>query len=496
MSEDTGAVLRVMSVQGADSSKHERDGSILATTEVKLRRESKCCSPLHWFYRYYVLALVCVVKVCLYYALDSPAGLENTIIQTMKIDVTRYSLFNAVYFWPTIVTTFLGGILVDRFLGLRLGAVIFAGIACSGQLMFAIGGMFDSYMTMVVARFFCGITCDIALAVTDAIAAVWFKGKELTFMVAILGFGSRLGGTLTLFSNQFIYEQLGYISSTHIRLGTTLMVPFLLSLVSFVAALVLHYVDKRGARIIRRLVTTRRPFRLKDIKEFGAPYWLFTLSTATFYSTLFPFVGIAQVFFIRKYGLPINMVSLSETLIYLTALVSPASGAIINWTGYNLYWSLGGLHLTMIVHLLFLLSNRLYYLPFVGSALFGFSHSIYNTAMWGAPAFLVSEQQLATAYGLCQSINSIGFTISDIIGGYLIDYHGYFSQELLFVIYIAVSIATVWWMVFSLSGKNHPFNMSNSQRKKLAGKITINPVRDVGDSTASLSSSDESLLSD
>ena len=426
-----------------------------------------CMHPTHWYYRYIILGFVCFVKTALNCVFDAPASLEDTIIQTMKIDVAQYNLLYAVYCWPTIVTTFLAGILVDRFIGLRLGAVLFVAIASLGQLVFTLGSMFNSFPTMIVGRFFCGIGCDSAFAVTDALAAVWFRGKELTFMNAMLGFGCRLGGTITLFSNQFIYEHLGFIRNNHMRLGTTLMVAFGLSFLCILSTLILYYIDKRGERILKREITTRSPFRLKDIREFGGAFWLATISMIAFYSSFFPFVDIAQVFFIRKYRVSVNNVSILEALIYLASLVCPITGVIINWTGYNLYWGLGGLLVMLSVHLLFLLSNGVILYPYIGNVLLGFSHSLYNTSMWAAPAYLVSERQIGTAFGICSSLNNLGNALTDLISGYLIDGHGYFAEELLFVCYISVGILALLLMIFLLAGENHPVNISSCERKRL-----------------------------
>ena len=456
--------MSARSIQNVASCESESEALLQQSSESS---KKECMHPTHWYYRYIILGFICFSKTALNCVFDAPASLENTIIQTMKIDVAQYNLLYAVYCWPTIVTTFLAGILVDRFIGLRLGVLLFVVIASFGQLVFTLGSMFNSFPTMIVGRFFCGIGCDSAFIVADALAAVWFRGKELTFMIAMIGFGCRLGGTITLFSNQFIYEHLGFIRNNHMRLGTTLMVAFGLSFLCIISTIILYYIDKRGERILKREITTRSPFRLKDIREFGAAFWLITISLVAFYGSFFPFVDIAQVFFIRKYRVSVNNVSTLQALIYLASLVCPITGVIINWTGYNLYWGLVGLFGMLSVHLLFLLSNGVILYPYIGNVLLGLSHSLCNTSMWPAPAFLVSEKQIGTAFGLCSSLSNLCNALTDLISGYLIDSHGYFAEELLFVCYISVGILSLLLMIFLLAGENHPINISSRERKRL-----------------------------
>ena len=458
----------VMSIQNqdaiADDETVDSNGGL-----QDLKREVKVHSsaPSHRTYRYVILALVIVVKVTLNFVMDAPGGIERTIIQVMQIDVTHYNLFYSVYSWPTTVTTFLLGILIDRYLGLRLGSIVFVTVAALGQLVFTVGGYLDSFPTMVVARFISGLGGDTALSVTDALCSVWFKGRELTFMIAMLGFGCRLGGALTLYLNQLIYERLAFITDNHTRLGVTLTVGLGACMVGIISTLLIFIIDRRGEKTRKRPVTARQPFKLKDITEFGTAFWLASASMIGFYTCIFPFVDIAQVFFISKYSLPVNIVSISETSIYLASMTSPATGLLINWTGYNLYWGLASLHLTFGVHLLYFLSSGASSVPFVGNILLGFSHAFYNSAMWVTPAYLVSEHQIATAFGLCSSLNNLGLAVTDLISGVLIDHHGYFIQELLFVCVSSLSILSLYLMIFVLAGKNHQVNMSGAKRRQL-----------------------------
>lgn len=421
----------------------------------------------HWRYRYPILTLVCCIKICLNFVFDSPAGMEDTIIETMKVDVAQYNLMYSVYMWPTVLTTFAGGVLIDRYLSLRLGVVIFVVMLLFGQLLVVIGACVGSFPTMVAARFFCGVGGDLSLALTDALCSIWFRNRELTFMVAILAFGCRAGGSLTLFSNQFIYDRLDYFSNSHVRLGVTFMVAFTFAILCFILSLIVFGIDKRGERLGVRHAIHHTPFSCKAISEFGVLFWLACGSLVVFFTCFFPFVDIAQGFIVSKYGLPITSEMFSQTLIYIASMFSPISGAIINWTGYNIYWGIAGMHSVIALFLLYgLTPGNMTYIPYVCNIQLGLTHTVFNSAMWATPVLLVSDQYIASAFALMQSSINLGIACTSVASGLIVDSYGYFVQNLVFVWYSAIGIACLWGMLL-MGAKDHPVNMSGRTRRKL-----------------------------
>ena len=59
-------------------------------------------------------------------------------------------------------------------------------------------------------------------------------------------------------------------------------------------------------------------------------------------------------------------------------------------------------------HVLFLLSNGLFYIPFVTNAIIGVSNSCF-AAIWVIPALLVKDNQLSTAYGILEAVSHVGY---------------------------------------------------------------------------------------
>ena len=98
------------------------------------------------------------------------------ITQVMGINVTKYDLLFSVIAWPNIVLCLFGGVVIDRFLGIRAGYVIVCTIATLGQLVWAVGAFAKLYWVMVVGRFVLGAGNQLTMITAYAINGVWFRG--------------------------------------------------------------------------------------------------------------------------------------------------------------------------------------------------------------------------------------------------------------------------------------------------------------------------------
>ena len=74
----------------------------------------------------------------------------------MQIDDAQYEILNSVYSWPNVIVPVLGGILIDRVLGIRVAMVFFCTLISVGQLIVSIGGFLNCFWVIVVGRFVFG----------------------------------------------------------------------------------------------------------------------------------------------------------------------------------------------------------------------------------------------------------------------------------------------------------------------------------------------------
>ncbi len=449
------------------------DAHLLDSSCVGFGRAGKLVRPFtarHWTYRYTILFLIATIQLALNFSLDVPAGLESVLIDTMEIDVTDYALLYSIYSWPSVILTVLGAILVNQYLGCRLATVLFMTLLCIGQALFAVGAFCGAFWTMMVARFLLGIGGEIAFITTDAFAAHWFKGKEVSIAFGVIGAFCRLGGAGGLYVNNALYSSVDFVQDRYLRLGVTLLFTVCLLVVATLLSLVLALMDKRAEKCLtaeskQRAGTSK--FSAKQILSFDGNFWIMSTMCILYFSTIFPFVAIAQIFLGSKFGLTVDHANTASLLIFVIPIGAPLFGVLINWTGYNIYWSLAGILVAFSAHFLYLLSNGAWFIPFVANSVLGLSFGCVNTALWAAPPLLVGDHQLVTAYGVLEAGSNFGFAVTDIISGQLIDHFGYFVHQLFFLSLLVVAVFLTMWLICNVFRTDCRVNMSGSKQRQL-----------------------------
>lgn len=79
----------------------------------------------------------------------------------------------------------MGGILIDKWLGVARGATLFCFFILVGQIVFAVGGYLRQIWLMDAGRFIFGIGGESLSSAQNAYAVAWFLGKELNFVFGL-----------------------------------------------------------------------------------------------------------------------------------------------------------------------------------------------------------------------------------------------------------------------------------------------------------------------
>ena len=429
----------------------------------KLDRFLGCCHPSRYGFRYLILLLLCVVKMGMVYSIDLPAALERTIINVMRVDITQYELLYSLYSWPSVVLVLIGGVLIDRVFGLRLGLLLFVTIACIGQLLVAMGGYFNQFWLMVFGRFVFGAGTELASTTVDIFAAALFRERELSFVFGIVYGADRITSTVNLNLSGRLHAALGFIADRNARLGSVMLLGFLLCLMSIAVTFVAIHLDYKREKVIGKKREKRGQFRLKDIKDFSLSFWLISIVGLLFYVPVFPFISIAQVFFEQKYGYNTDMANLVNSMIYfIPAGAFPVFGLVFDLTGYKLFWGMFTITGTLTCHLVFAFTGLEYYIPIITTLSLGLFYSMFTSAVWPQVFLLIQEHQLGTAYGITYSIYQLGQALAPIIVGQILDNSGYMVLELFFAGILSLTLLLIVTLYISSGG----------QKLNLSGRIT------------------------
>ena len=402
---------------------------------------------------------ICVLKFVINFVYDTPGGLEETIIQVMKVDSTQYTLLYSVYSWPAIVTALLSGVIIDRFLGLGTGIVIVVVLATVGQIIIALGCFINTYWLMLLGRFVLGIGAEAAVLAASAFTALWFKGKWLAFVFAIITSFNRLGGAAGLLLNGPLYESFGYIKKSGLsRLGMVFLVGVALCVLCVITSIMAAILEKRAESLLNRSKKRGVKCFFKDCKSFGIKYWLIAISATFYFGVFFPFVAVGQVFYISKFNLSTNLANVANMLSYVIPIVvSPIFGLMIDWIGFHEHWELASFILYIGSHILVVLSDSSVYIPFIVTVINGVSYSIFNTAVNVTISMLVENHQLSIAFGFLTACFNIGYSIVVLVSGAVIDRSGYLILEIFLISLLTLGVV---FLIFYIYFTNYKANIS------------------------------------
>jgi len=413
--------------------------------------------------------------------------MQDIMLNDLKISEQQFMSFYAWYSWPNVILSFIGGFLIDRVFGIRLGAIIFASFVTVGQVLFATGSLINKVWLMDLARFLFGIGGESLAVAQNTYSIQWFRGREMNMVFGLQLSMSRIGSTVNMNTMGRLYEALGNTvalsaSPGYVRLGTALMIAVSTCVVSLMCTLAMAFFDRRAARLLKlessAKTSTAEPevVRLRDILHFPSALWLLCIICVAYYVAIFPFIGLGLVFFERKYLMTANAAGAVNSIPYIvSAVASPISGFCIDRTGRNILWVMAGILLTMCCHAA--LAFTYFASPYVVMVVLGVAYSILAAALWPMVAYVVHNHQLGTAYGIMQSVQNLGLGVISIVAGLIVDAKGYLVLEVFFLMWLCVALIVSVVLLMMDSAKGWGLNLSAAQRQSQVLQLEV----DAGD---------------
>ncbi len=436
---------------------------------------SSCVSylldPNYRPYRYLIALLVSLIEAIVSFNYDFPAGMQATITQVMELDNTQYDLIFSACSWPDIVMSIVGTVIVDKYLGMRRGLCVFSCILLAGQSIICVGAYTNSFPILLCGRVVLGCSVGSLYSLTSTFIIVWFKGKEVVFVMSLARCIHRLSATFALFTPQFLYESLTIlIVSPYNRHGTTLMLATLLCLCAVLCALSVAYLDKRGARIIGKKTIARKNISILSIIKFSKEFWILISIISIYYAVVICFTANVPLYFMSKYGFSKKAAGIADSFSYIAILfAAPLFAVVIEKVGYNLLWGLLGVFLAIISNLVYIITTSTStFAPYIAAIVYSFSFTFFGSAMWVTPGYIVpAVHQLTTAYGMLSSLIASTSVIANISAGVVIDHYGYLLLLLTFVItLVVIGLLSILLSVMEVASGKVLLNGSGKSRMK------------------------------
>lgn len=444
---------------------------------VKSKIVNYICNPEAWPYRYLILLLLGYIHFGIMFSIENISGLSNTLIEVMKMNAEQYELMFSLFSWSGAVVCFIGGILFERVLGIGKGLLLAIAVSIVGELVISIGAYTDRYGVMLSGRLTLGVGTELQLLAMLSYIVKWFGGRsDSSFAISLSLCAGRIAGSFALVSMQYVYEWTSSIHNTNHRLGTTLLLGVVVTLLELPVGSLIIWLDRKSVKVTSLVqqhqpTADLAPSSVTNSKEpsvvgnkcqnilrlVNFDFILVINCIGIHVSIVFAFTAIGQHYFMQKYGFPIHEASLANSLVFLGVIVlTPFLGIVVSFIGYRITWAAFGTILGIISHLLYALSNaNQHYIVYMASIVYSQSYSLFIISTLTLPGEIVGKDRLPSAYGVMKSVGNINYIIITFITGVLIDYRGYAVLEMFYV----VLFFTVLLLLLLLMFKNRKVNV-------------------------------------
>ncbi|KPI88302.1 hypothetical protein ABL78_2601 [Leptomonas seymouri] len=391
-----------------------------------LKQESK---ELRW----YVLAVACFLTFGSYYIYDFPgsigSGRGNTIENLFKSHGYPYTesmnqYLYSVYSWPNTVLSVVGGLLIDKYLGLRRAMLLFTFLILCGSVLFFIGVRHTMYWMLIVGRVVFGLGGESLSVSQSAFVARWFKGRRgmaLAFGITISF--SRVGSSFNFLFSPVVAKKWGVEAAAIGGTGAC----FISVCACGVLVLADRYAERTGYIALRteeedaaEIEEDTNAMRLVDVARMPFSYWLLCAVCVFCYTSIFPFMGVGKNFFEVKYGYSGDAAARYLSFYQITsAVASPVIGLVVDAVGRNTYWLILACSCFASIHVVFMATM----IPApVLMVLMGAFYSFLVSGLWPSIPWAVPDNVVGVAYGAMTSIQNIGLASFPMFVGAILDH--------------------------------------------------------------------------
>ncbi|KPA85565.1 hypothetical protein ABB37_01829 [Leptomonas pyrrhocoris] len=389
-----------------------------------LKQESK---ELRW----YVLAVACFLTFGSYYIYDFPgsigSGSGNTIENFFKSHGHFYTesmnqYLYSVYSWPNTVLSVVGGLLIDKYLGLRRAMLLFTSLILAGSVLFYIGVHNTTYWMLIVGRIVFGLGGESLSVSQSAFVARWFKGcRGMALAFGITISFSRVGSSFNFLFSPLIANNWGVEAAAIAGTGACV--------VSVGACSVLVLADRYAERTGYLTPTTEEEgaaeadanaMKLSDVVRMPFAYWLLCAVCVFCYTAIFPFMGVGKNFFEVKYGYSGDTAARYLSFYQITsAVASPVIGLVVDAVGRNTHWLILACSCFASIHVVFM--TTMIPAPVLMVLMGGF-YSFLVSGLWPSIPWVVPDNVVGVAYGAMTSIQNIGLASFPMLAGAILDH--------------------------------------------------------------------------
>jgi MFS family permease len=352
-------------------------------------------------YRWLVLASCSLAMFGCYYTFDALYPVAPLLEKTFGVTGEQLGLLDTSYNVAALLTLIAGGVLIDR-IGMAASAILFAAVGAVGTLLVAVlPAMFPAtpWAGMMVGRFLLGIGSELFIVASTTVVGRWFKGKEISFALALQLLVAR-GGSWVADQSPDLFKPLFAAWQPPLLLAAALGLAWL------VFAVVYASLERNAAsRYAVASAGATDKLVLSDLVRFDQGYWWVVGLCVAFYASIFPFRTFANLFLIDAHGVTPERAGELKSLLPLFSMIGmPIFGFIVDRVGRRALFMLVGSAL-LVPPFLLMAHTRL---PLeLSMGMLGLAFALVPAVLWPAVTYLVPVERLGSAYALmtfCQQL--------------------------------------------------------------------------------------------
>lgn len=354
-------------------------------------------------FRWTILLLTSLAMFGCYYVFDALAPATTLLQKELGFTDSQVGFLDTVYNVAALITLLTGFIVIDR-LGPRRTALVFGTIGAIGGLLIAVGPSLvpsQPAYGMMAGRFVLGIGSELFIVAVTTVVGRWFKGKEVSFAMALQIFIARLGSNVAdhspdWFSFAFTSWQPPLLLAAAV--GGTWVV------FAVAYAQMESYAAKRFP-----VKTSASADKLVwgDLLRFNWSYWWIVGLCVCFYATIFPYRSFANLYVTQVHGVSDATAGTLKSYLSLISLIGmPIFGLLVDRIGKrSLLMAFGS---ALLVPPFLLMSYT--HVPLeVSMGMLGLAFALVPAVLWPSVTYLVPEQRLGSAYALMTFCQQVGW---------------------------------------------------------------------------------------